>query len=290
MGHNKEIDHVTGIETTGHVWDGDLKELNKPLPRWWLYTFYATIVWAIAYWIAYPAWPLVNGYTKGMLNHSQREQVMKDVAGGMAAQAQLRSEVEKTALADIAKNPEVLRFATASGAASFATNCAPCHGRGAQGAKSYPNLNDDDWLWGGSLDAIQQTITHGVRSDDGETRTSAMPRFGLDQVLDQKQISDTAEFVLSLSGKSTDQEAATRGAAIFAENCVVCHGEKGTGNQELGAPNLTDAIWLYGGTKEDVIQSIATGRGGIMPQWHTRLDPITIKTLAIYVHGLGGGK
>lgn len=290
MGHHKEIDHVTGVETTGHVWDGDLKELNKPLPRWWLYTFYATIVWAIGYWIAYPAWPLVNGYTQGMLQHSQRREVMKEVAGGIAAQAQFRSEVEKMALADIATNPEVLRFATASGAAAFATNCAPCHGRGAQGAKSYPNLNDDDWLWGGSLDAIAQTIAHGVRSDDAETRSSAMPRFGLDQVLDQKQMSDTAEFVLSLSGKSADQEAATRGAAIFAENCAVCHGEKGTGNQELGAPNLTDAIWLYGGAKEDVIQSIATGRGGIMPQWHTRLDPVTIKTLAVYVHGLGGGK
>ncbi len=290
MGHHKEIDHVTGVETTGHVWDGDLKELNKPLPRWWLYTFYATIVWAIGYWIAYPAWPLVNGYTQGMLQHSQRREVMKEVAGGIAAQAQFRSEVEKMALADIAKNPEVLRFATASGAAAFATNCAPCHGRGAQGAKSYPNLNDDDWLWGGSLDAIAQTIAHGVRSDDAETRSSAMPRFGLDQVLDQKQMSDTAEFVLSLAGKSADQEAATRGAAIFAENCAVCHGEKGTGNQELGAPNLTDAIWLYGGAKEDVIQSIATGRGGIMPQWHTRLDPVTIKTLAVYVHGLGGGK
>lgn len=290
MGHHKEIDHVTGVETTGHVWDGDLKELNKPLPRWWLYTFYATIVWAIGYWIAYPAWPLVNGYTEGMLQHSQRREVMKEVASGIAAQAQFRSEVEKMALADIAKNPEVLRFATASGSAAFATNCAPCHGRGAQGAKSYPNLNDDDWLWGGSLDAIAQTIAHGVRSDDAETRSSAMPRFGLDQVLDQKQISDTAEFVLSLSGKSTDQEAATRGTAIFAENCAVCHGETGTGNQELGAPNLTDAIWLYGGAKEDVIQSIATGRGGIMPQWHTRLDPVTIKTLAVYVHGLGGGK
>ncbi len=290
MGHHKEIDHVTGVETTGHVWDGDLKELNKPLPRWWLYTFYATIVWAIGYWIAYPAWPLVNGYTQGMLQHSQRREVMKEVAGRIAAQAQFRSEVEKMALADIAKNPEVLRFATASGAAAFATNCAPCHGRGAQGAKSYPNLNDDDWLWGGSLDAIAQTIAHGVRSDDAETRSSAMPRFGLDQVLDQKQMSDTAEFVLSLAGKSADQEAATRGAAIFAENCAVCHGEKGTGNQELGAPNLTDAIWLYGGAKEDVIQSIATGRGGIMPQWHTRLDPVTIKTLAVYVHGLGGGK
>ncbi|MEZ5899038.1 MAG: cytochrome-c oxidase, cbb3-type subunit III [Hyphomicrobiaceae bacterium] len=290
MGHNKEIDHATGVETTGHVWDGDLKELNKPLPRWWLYTFYATIVWAIGYWIAYPAWPLMNGYTKGMLGYSQRQEVMQEVAAGKAAQAQYRTEVEKAAIADIAKNPELLRFATASGAAAFAANCAPCHGRGAQGANGYPNLNDDDWLWGGSLDAIQQSITHGIRSEDTDTRSSAMPRFGLDQVLDEKQISDAAEYVLSLSGKSTDKEAAARGATIFADNCAVCHGEKGTGNQELGAPNLTDAIWLYGGDKADVMQTIKTGRGGIMPQWHTRLDPVTIKTLAIYVHGLGGGK
>lgn len=290
MGHEREIDHATGVETTGHVWDGDLKELNKPLPRWWLYTFYACILWAIGYWVVYPAWPVPGGYTKGIWDYSQRRAVTEEVAAGKAAQGELIGAVEKTALADISKNPDVLRFATASGAAAFASNCAPCHGRGAQGAKGFPNLNDDDWLWGGKIEDIEKTIQHGIRSEDKDTRTSQMPRFGIDKVLDQKQIADAAEFVLSLSGKSTDKDAAGRGAQIFADNCAVCHGEKGTGNQEMGAPNLTDGIWLYGGDKADIVQTIETGRGGMMPQWATRLDPATVKSLAVFVHGLGGGK
>jgi cytochrome c oxidase cbb3-type subunit 3 len=288
--HKKEIDHATGVETTGHVWDGDLKELNKPLPRWWLLTFYATTLWAIGYWIAYPAWPMFNDYTKGMLGYSQRQAVTQELANAKAAQGEFRTALEKTALADISKNPEVLRFATASGQASFASNCAPCHGRGAQGSKGFPNLNDDDWIWGGKIEDVEKTIQHGIRSEAKDTRASVMPRFGLDKLLDEKQISDTAEYVLSLTGKSTDKDAAARGAATFAEQCSVCHGEQATGNQELGAPNLTDAIWLYGGDKADVMQTIATGRGGMMPQWASRLDPATVKSLAVYVHGLGGGK
>lgn len=289
MAH-KEIDHATGVETTGHVWDGDLKELNKPLPKWWLYTFYVTILWSIGYWIVYPAWPLANDFTRGIWNYSQRATVMEEVAAGKAAQGSFRAEIEKTPLAEIAKNPELLRFATASGAASFATNCAPCHGRGAQGAVGFPNLNDDDWIWGGTIDAVHQSIVGGIRSDAADTRSSAMPRFGLDALLEPKQIADTAEYVLSLSGKSSDAAAAEAGKAIFAEQCAACHGEDAKGNQELGAPNLTDGIWLYGGQKADVVQSIQTGRGGMMPQWANRLDPVTIKTLAVYVHGLGGGK
>lgn len=323
MAHNKEIDHATGVETTGHVWDGDLKELNKPLPRWWLYTFYVSILWAIGYWVVYPAWPVPGGYTHGVCskvsegsvsdkdyrseyralyyvsmffgcdpaNHgSQRVTVMNEFMAGKAAQGALRTAVENTALADIPKNAELLRFATASGASAFATNCAPCHGRGAQGAKGFPNLNDDDWLWGGTVDAIQQTIQHGIRSDDTATRSSAMPRFGLDKQLDEKQIDAAAEYVLSLSGKSADKAAADAGKTIFAENCAVCHGEDAKGNQELGAPNLTDAIWLYGGDKASVVQTINTGRGGMMPAWGNRLDAVTVKSLATYVHGLGGGK
>ncbi|MEQ1716723.1 MAG: cytochrome-c oxidase, cbb3-type subunit III [Hyphomicrobium sp.] len=288
--HKKEIDHATGVETTGHVWDGDLKELNKPLPRWWLLTFYACTLWAVGYWVAYPAWPTLNGYTKGMLGYSQRQAVTEQVANAQLAQSEFRTGVEKTALADIAKNPEILRFASASGAAAFASNCSPCHGRGAQGASGYPNLNDDDWIWGGKIEDIEKTIQHGIRSDAKDTRSSAMPRFGLDKILDEKQIGDTAEYVLSLTGKSTDKEAAGRGAATFAEQCSVCHGEQAIGNQELGAPNLADAIWLYGGEKTDVVQTITTGRGGMMPQWTNRLDAVTIKSLAVYVHGLGGGK
>ncbi|MCB1521286.1 MAG: cytochrome-c oxidase, cbb3-type subunit III [Hyphomicrobiaceae bacterium] len=291
MAGHKEIDEATGVETTGHVWDGDLRELNKPLPKWWLYTFYVCIVWAIGYWVLYPTWPTANGYTKGMLGYSQRATVTEEVKAGKAAQSGLRDRLQKTALADVRKNPELLQFAVAGGKAAFADNCAPCHGRGAQGGNGYPNLNDDDWIWGGQVDAIQQTIQHGIRwQGAADTRESAMPRFGLDEILEPAQIGDVADYVLSLSGGKADAAAVERGKATYAEQCSACHGEDGKGNAELGAPNLTDAIWLYGSDRATVMESIRTGRGGAMPAWAGRLDPVTIKSLAVYVHSLGGGK
>jgi cytochrome c oxidase cbb3-type subunit 3 len=287
----KEIDSVTGVETTGHVWDGDLRELNKPLPKWWLYVLYATIVWAIGYWIVYPAWPtLKDGYTKGMLDYSQRGEVTKDVAAGKAAQAKYFAMIATTPVGEIEKNQELLPFVMAGGAAVFGDNCGPCHGKGGGGAVGYPNLNDDDWLWGGTPDAIERTIVHGIRSGDPEARDMAMPRFGIDGMLKPAEITDAAQFVLSLSGKSTDAGAAERGKKIFADNCIACHGEQGRGNEEVGAPNLTDGIWLYGGKLADIEKTIETGRGGVMPYWNGRLDPATIKMLAAYVHSLGGGK
>lgn len=286
----KEIDSVTGVETTGHVWDGDLKELNKPLPRWWLYVLYATIVWAIGYWIAYPAWPTLDGYTKGVLDYSERGALDKEIALAKAAQARYFEKIAATRVGEIEKNEELLPFVMAGGAAVFGDRCGPCHGKGGGGAVGYPNLNDDDWLWGGSADAIEQTIKVGIRSDNAETRAMAMPRFGLDGMLKPAEIADTAQYVLSLSGHSTDQAAVERGGKIFADNCVACHGDVGKGNQEIGAPNLSDGIWLYGGKLADVEKSIETGRGGVMPSWSGRLDPVTIKMLAAYVHSLGGGK
>ncbi len=291
MAGHGEYDEATGVHTTGHVWDGDLKELNKPLPKWWLYTFYVCILWAVGYMIAYPAWPTLNDYTKGVLGYSQRQTVTDQVKAAKAAQAGLRDQLAKTALADVSKNPALLQFATAGGKAIFADNCAACHGRGAQGGIGYPNLNDDDWVWGGKLENIEQTIKHGIRwTENKDTRDSAMPRFGLDGMLQPAQISDTAEYVLSLSGASKDAAAAGRGKALFAEQCVACHGDDGKGNQELGAPNLTDAIWLFGNKKADVEQSITTGRGNAMPAWSGRLEPVAIKSLALHVHSLGGGK
>jgi len=284
-----EIDEVTGVATTGHEWDG-IKELNKPLPRWWLLTFYASIVWAIGYWIVYPAWPLANGYTKGLWDYSQRATVAAEVQAGKDAQAGMRDLLDKTPLADVRKNAELLRFANAAGAASFQTNCAPCHGRGAQGFVGYPNLNDDDWIWGGTVDEIHRTIEFGIRNGHEQARAIAMPRFGIDKMLDDNKINDVAEYVLSLSGKAGDKAAAGRGAATFKEQCTVCHGDDGKGKLDQGAPNLVDGIWLYGGSKAQVVESIRTGRGGIMPAWAPRLDAATVKSLAVYVHSLGGGK
>jgi cytochrome c oxidase cbb3-type subunit III len=288
MAAHRKIDDVTGVETTGHDWDG-VTELNKPLPKWWLYTFYATILWAIGYWIVYPAWPGLHDYTHGIWNYSQRAAVDAEVKAAHDAQGAMRAKIEKASLAEIKADPEMSRFARAGGAAAFATNCSPCHGRGAQGAVGYPNLNDDDWLWGGKLDQVYQTIRYGIRAGNKETHDSQMPHFGTDGLLKPEQISDAADYVLSLSGKGENKEAAARGQAIFADNCAACHGPDGKGNQEMGAPNLTDNIWLYGNAKDAVMQSIKTGRGGVMPAWEGRLDPVTVKELAVYVHGLGGG-
>ncbi|MEO1543526.1 MAG: cytochrome-c oxidase, cbb3-type subunit III [Pseudomonadota bacterium] len=286
--HAPEIDDVTGVETTGHEWDG-IKELNKPLPAWWLYVFYVSIIWAFAYWVFYPAWPTLNGYTQGILGFSQRQAVTEAVAANREGQSKFREAIAKAELTAISKDPELLRFAVAGGKAMFGENCAGCHGRGAQGFEGYPNLNDDDWIWGGSLDAIHQTILHGIRANNDDTRDSAMPQFGIDEILEPKQIDDTAVYVMSLSSTVDDAEAAARGKEIYLEQCAACHGDNGEGNIELGAPNLADSIWLYGGDKDDIKTSIHTGRGGMMPGWTERLDPVTIKSLAVYVHSLGGG-
>lgn len=285
----KHGDTSADVGTTGHEWDG-IQELNKPLPKWWLYTFYATIIWAIGYWIVYPAWPLVSSYTKGYLGYSQREKVADDLAQGQADKAAFRDRIAASDLATIQSDPELLNFALAGGAAAFGDNCAPCHGRGAQGFVGYPNLRDDAWLWGGSLDAIHQTIQHGIRADDPDTRNSQMPAFGKLGMLKPNQISDVSEYVLSLSGNEGDEEGAARGKEIFAVNCAACHGAEGEGNQALGAPNLSDELWLYGGDKATVVETVTNSRGGMMPAWNERLDPATIKELAIYVHSLGGGQ
>jgi cytochrome c oxidase cbb3-type subunit 3 len=285
----REVDAVTGIETTGHEWDG-VKELNKPLPKWWVWTFYATILWAIGYWIAYPAWPTLSGYTAGLLGYSQRDTVAEEIKSARAAQATYRDRLAQLTLDQIKSDPDLLRFAMAGGAAAFQSNCAPCHGRGAQGFVGYPNLNDDDWLWGGTIEDIHKTILVGVRSEQKDTRIAQMPRFGLDKLLDDRQIGDVAEYVLAYAGKSSDAAAAARGQKVFADQCASCHGADGKGKQEQGAPNLTDAIWLYGDSRQAIVESIRTGRGGMMPAWTGRLDPVTLKSLAIYVHSLGGGK
>jgi cytochrome c oxidase cbb3-type subunit 3 len=285
----RDVDAFTGIETTGHEWDG-IKELNKPLPRWWIWTFYATIVWAIGYWIVYPAWPTLDGYTKGIWNYSQRAVVAAEGQAARAAQATFRNQLENTPLAEVRRNPELLRFSMASGNAAFQTNCAPCHGRGGQGFVGYPNLADDDWLWGGSIDDIHKSILYGIRSDHKQTRDSQMPRYGVEKLLTDAQINDVADFVMDLSKSAAKPDSTTAGGKIYQEQCASCHGADGKGIAEQGSPNLTDSIWLYGSTREAVIESIRTGRGGKMPWWVDRLDPVTLKSLAVYVHSLGGGK
>ncbi len=291
MSTNREIDAVTGVETTGHEWDG-IKELNKPLPRWWIWTFYATILWSIGYWIVYPAWPTLHGYTAGIWGYSQRAAVTAEVKAGKNTDIQKtnRELLEKTPLADVKKNAELLRFAIAGGKAAFAENCAPCHGRGAQGSTGYPNLADDDWLWGGTIEDIHKTLLVGIRAGNKQTRESAMPKFGIEKLLQPAQIELMADYVMSLSNLGPAPAADKGAPALFKAQCAQCHGEDGKGKMDQGAPNLTDPIWLYGKSRDQVVESIRTGRGGVMPAWAGRLDPITVKALAVYVHSLGGGK
>jgi cytochrome c oxidase cbb3-type subunit 3 len=290
MAEKIEIDPVTGIETTGHEWDG-LKELNNPLPRWWLWTFYITIIWAVGYWILMPAWPLVDGNTRGVLAYSSRERVTERIAEAYAAQGDIRAQLLAASLEEIVADPDLREFALAGGQSAFAVNCSQCHGAGAAGSLGYPNLNDDEWIWGGALADINFTVQHGIRFEHDEaTRVSEMPRFGADGILSPEDIDRVAEYVLSLSGNATDLAAAADGATLFAENCAVCHGEDGAGNRELGAPPLNNGIWLYGGDKESVVQSISLSRAGQMPAWSGRLDPVTIKQLTVFVHSLGGGE
>lgn len=289
MAETKHRDEVTGTETTGHEWDG-IRELNNPLPRWWLYIFYATFVFALLWWVLYPSWPGVSDHSKGVLGWTRHEALKAETATARAAQAVFLTKVAALPTAEIEKDPELSAFATAGGRSAFGLNCAQCHGSGAAGGKGFPNLNDDDWLWGGTLAAIETTIRYGIRSNHPDTRQNDMPAFGADQVLTEEQINDVAEYVLSLSQSGTDQAAAGRGAPLFADNCASCHGEQGEGNQELGAPRLNDALWLYGGDKETVLQTIRNARRGVMPAWIGKLDESTLKQLALYVHSLGGGQ
>lgn len=288
--HKSEVDEVSGVATTGHEWDG-IRELNNPLPRWWLWTFYACIVWAVGYWVAYPAWPLVSSYTSGVLGWNSREAVQVRLADLRGQRAEFAGKLEAASLTEIGQNPELLAFALAQGRAAFGDNCAPCHGAGGGGAKGYPNLNDDSWLWGGTLDQIHYTLQHGIRSGDGEARVGDMPAFGRDGMLTYPQVVAVADYVRSIAGLDQVKDAQlAQGREIFAANCAACHGEAGKGNPELGAPDLTDGIWLYAPDKPTIIEAVMNGRGGIMPAWKSRLDESTIKALTVYVHSLGGGQ
>lgn len=285
-----EKDAISGVETTGHEWDG-IKELNNPLPRWWLWCFYLTIIWAIGYTIAFPAWPLISEATPGLLGYSSRAEVAKEISFARAEKAELYQAIESSSLEEIRNDPDTLSFAISGGKAAFLVNCSQCHGTGAAGSPGYPNLNDDHWIWGGTLEDIYVTLEHGIRYErDDDTRFSLMPAFGESGLLDRGQIAEVTQYVLALSGQEHDAEAAESGAVIYKENCAACHGEKGMGDQSQGAPNLTDPIWLYGGSAAEIRTQIHDPKHGVMPAWNFRLSDATLKQLAVYVHSLGGGE
>ncbi len=287
----EKVDAATGQTIRSHEWDG-ITELNTPLPRWWINIFYATIIWSIGYWIVYPSWPLFSDYARGAFGYASRLEVQADLDGLKAVRAKQAAGLEKASLEDIAKNPDLRRVALAAGRTAFGDNCAPCHGQGGAGAPGYPNLNDDDWLWGGKLADIHLTLENGIRAaGNDKTRMGMMAAFGRDGVLKPDEVRMVSNHVRQLAQLPTEKTYdAAKGAAIFKEHCASCHGEDGKGSLEFGAPNLTDAIWLFGNGIEQIVETVTNGRQGVMPAWTGRLDPITIKALTVYVHSLGGGK
>ncbi|THD72058.1 cytochrome-c oxidase, cbb3-type subunit III [Thalassobius vesicularis] len=286
----KKPNQTKDVGTTGHEWDG-IEELNTPLPRWWLWTFYACIVWGVIYTIAYPAWPLVNGATAGFLGWSTRGDVAAEISANEAKLGPINAKLAAAELTEISADAELQGYAVSAGAAVFKTWCAQCHGSGAAGAAGYPNLLDDDWLWGGDIETIHTTITHGIRSaDDEDTRISDMPAFGKDELLEKEQIEQVVNYVMSLSGTAQDAALVEEGAVVFADNCASCHGDDATGGRDLGAPNLSDAIWLFGGSYDAIKETVVNSRKGVMPNWNTRLSEAQIRAVSAYVHQLGGGE
>ena len=287
----KRIDEATGTQTMGHEWDG-IEELDTPMPRWWLWTFYLCILFSIGYVVVYPAIPLLNKGTEGLWGWTSRGELAKETQAANAQRAGTLAAIAATPIEQLAAKPELMKAAVSGGRAAFRVNCVQCHGAGAAGVPGlYPNLNDDDWLWGGNLKEIEATITHGIRQPGDEaTRTSLMPSFGRDGMLTAAQIEDVVSHVRTFSGKERPSAASARGAQTFADNCAACHGPAGQGDRAFGAPNLSDQIWLYGGSREAIAQSIHSAHAGVMPAWGKRLDAVTIKMLAAYVHSLGGGE
>ena len=284
-----EKDLFQGKPTTGHEWDG-VREFDLPLPKWWVYVFYATILWAAVYFVLYPSVPWFTGYFKGVLGWNSRVEVTERIDEAKRGQSRYLDRIRAQTSDEIRREPDLLNFALAGGKAAFADNCAPCHGAGGAGRIGFPSLADDLWIWGGKLGDIEQTIRFGIRGGHEKARTGLMPNFGADGVLKAPQIDDVAEYVLAFTGRGQDKAAAERGAKVFADNCVACHGEKGAGSAELGAPPLNTRIFLYGGGKDAIVRQVTKPQHGVMPAWTGRLDDETIKMLTLYVHSLGGGK
>ncbi|GAA6209453.1 cytochrome-c oxidase, cbb3-type subunit III [Cognatishimia sp. WU-CL00825] len=276
--------------TTGHIWDG-IREYDNPMPRWWLWCFYLTIIWGIGYAIAYPAWPGIKSATTGVLGFSTRGEVAADIAAVNARNEAINTRLASADLTTIPGDAELNGYAISAGAAVFKTWCAQCHGSGAAGAKGYPNLLDNDWLWGGDISSIHESIRVGIRNEDNlDARYSEMPAFGKDELLEDAQIDQVTNYVMSLSGTPMDASLVADGAMVFEENCASCHGDTGLGDRDQGAPNLADAIWLFGGDFDSIRETVYSSRFGVMPNWDERLTEAQINAVATYVHQLGGGE
>jgi cytochrome c oxidase cbb3-type subunit 3 len=285
-----ERDPVSGRETTGHEWNG-IKELDTPVPRGVLMFLIVTHIWAIVLWFLVPAWPLGTTYTKGLLGVDQRTTAEARVIEGQRQRSSWINRVETESYDKLLADEGLMQIVRNTGRQLFGDNCAACHGRDGKGRTNYPDLTDDDWLWGGGPARVEQTLRVGINTRHQESRVGEMPAFGRDKMLDQEQVTNVAAYVYSLThpAYSTPENVKRieAGREVFLTTCAACHGENAQGNPDVGAPNLTDAHWLYGGDLDTIIASVHGGRQGHMPTWDERLTPAEIRILALYVHDLG---
>jgi cytochrome c oxidase cbb3-type subunit 3 len=281
----KERDPKTGYLTTGHEWNG-IKELNTPVPRAVYVFLIATALFAIGYWILMPAWPIGSTYTKGLLHRDQRTTVAESLKQAALGRSVWTAQIEAKSFSEIQGDPGLMEAVRETGRTLFGDNCAACHGRNAMGGKGFPNLTTQSWLWGGTPESIAETIRVGINSAHPESRVSQMPAFGRDSILPRGDIETVVAYVRSLSnsgGADSPADKIEAGKAVFAANCIACHGDAGQGNAELGAPNLTDQVWIYGGDRLSIYTTVWGGRQGHMPTWEARLSGLDRKILALYL-------
>jgi cytochrome c oxidase cbb3-type subunit 3 len=281
----KERDPKTGYLTTGHEWNG-IKELNTPVPRAVYVFLIATALFAIGYWILMPAWPIGSTYTKGLLHRDQRTTVAESLKQAALGRSVWTAQIEAKSFSEIQGDPGLMEAVRETGRTLFGDNCAACHGRNAMGGKGFPNLTTQSWLWGGTPESIAETIRVGINSAHPESRVSQMPAFGRDSILPRGDIETIVAYVRSLSnsgGADSPADKIEAGKAVFAANCIACHGDAGQGNAELGAPNLTDQVWISGGDRLSIYTTVWSGRQGHMPTWEARLSGLDRKILALYL-------
>lgn len=285
----QEKDPVTGRKTTGHEWNG-IKELNTPIPRVILAFLAVTILFAVVYWVLMPAWPTGRSYTKGLRGHDDRAEVMQQVHAAAAERAVWSDKIVQASFDDIVADDVLMNHVMDTGSTLFADNCAVCHGVDGRGGPGFPDLAAGVWLWGGDPDTLAETIRVGINSGHPETRNSEMLGFGQIGVLNREQVRAAGAYVRSLSGgalNDADRAMIDLGLEVYTANCVVCHGQTGTGDPTVGAPDLTDDVWLHGGDAQSIVNTIHRGHQGHMPHWEDRLSEGDIRLLTVYVRALG---
>lgn len=282
-------DTVTGRMTTGHEWNG-IEELDTPVPKVVFFFLALAFLFSLICWLLFPTFPLIATYTKGLLGVDQQQLVTDQVKEAAAERAGWENDILSKSFAQVQSDPALMQKVQETGRTLFQDNCAACHGVNATGGPGFPDLTSKTWLWGGDIDSIAETIRVGINSTADDTRVSQMLAFGREGILDHAKILDVVAYVRSLSGASADAARVEAGREVFAANCASCHGEAGKGMQDVGAPDLTDRFWIYGGDTQSIYTTVHGGRQGHMPHWEGRLSETSRKILALYVSTLVAAK